>query len=147
MNVERRGGPLRQTWGAEGTVNSQGIWDGARGCGGVKGQNIPSAPRVRLEQQSCITRKHLGPTGEKASVYRRLIDIPFVPWKVLIYWTWTNCLSLICAQSWEMKLSPHAGAARLHTKHVSLTENGNLFSHWQRTWLCLILVSYSSWGK
>lgn len=42
-------------------INSQGGSEVERGgCGGVKGQNIPSAPRVGQEQQSRITGKHLG---------------------------------------------------------------------------------------
>lgn len=60
--------------GGKKIINSQGIWNGARGCGGVKGQNIPSAARVGLEQQSCITRKHLRPLrGER-------ICVPVLDW-------------------------------------------------------------------
>lgn len=143
MDVEMRESLKNPTWATEETVDIvRGSAMGRGDVAGLKGQNIPSAPRVKQEQQSCITRKHLQPHRGEASVYRRLIDIPFVPWKVLIYRTRTNCLALICAQSWEMKLSPRAGIAHLRTKHVSLKKNGNLFSLWQWTWLCLILVLY-----
>lgn len=66
-----------QTLAAEEIINRQEDWKGAKGCGELKGQNIPRAPGVGLEQQSCITRKHLRPTMKRASVYQLMIDTPF----------------------------------------------------------------------
>lgn len=74
-----------------------------------------------------------GPPGEKASAYRRLTDIPFVPWKVLIRRTRSRRRRrLICGQSFAREvclLTP----ALLHKTHISHTRWGGGAFAWPLT--------------
>lgn len=136
--------------GSEGKkiINSQGIWNRARGCGGVKGQNIPSAARVGLEQQSCVARKHLGPLrGER-------ICVPALDWHSICPVKGAhpaNTLRAALPHLWSklrrwsyLLMPPFRGFT---TKHTSVTEEGNLFGLWQWTRLCLIWLFSSLWRR
>ena len=99
--IERLKLCLELCWGGIFTDNRQDR-SGVRGRGKLKG-HTSSTPWGQNNGKR-LTRKRLCPPGYSASMFPCLIDIPFAPWKILRYWTWTYCLSLygLCSTLWKL---------------------------------------------